>query len=143
MTTRLASDATDKVKKPGEWNLMVYKSRATRWDYFLQNPQGGGFGSTSYTSAQAAITAGTSRVNWQGATRVWVIQAVWDAEAEDYKVVKTAWMPVGNPLRAATIRLAASMPKGSTERKALLEVLAADKTAAWRAWSPSPRRQGS
>jgi hypothetical protein len=84
----------DRAKKPGEWNLMLYKSRATRWDYFLQNPQGGGGGSTSYTSAGAALRVGLSRVDFRGADRVWVIQAIWDPETEDYKVTKTFWQPV-------------------------------------------------
>jgi hypothetical protein len=88
------ASAVDRAKKRGEWNLVVYKSRATRWDYFLENPTGGGGGSSSYTSLKAAIAAGTTNKNFRGATKVWLIQAVWDAETEDYRVEKTGWIPV-------------------------------------------------
>lgn len=93
LPVRQASEV-ENAQKPGEWNLMLYKSRATRWDYFLQNPQGGGGGTTSFTSAGAAMRAALSRTMFKGATRVWVIQAVWDAEAEDYRITKTFWQPL-------------------------------------------------
>ena len=99
----------DDVKKHGQWNLILRKSRPTRWDWFMENPQGGGFGMSSYTSIGSAIAAATTGKDFKGADKVWVIQALWDynipsrdnpATEGDYKVVKTFWQPVG----AAAIR---------------------------------------
>jgi len=77
--------------KRGEWNIHVYKSRATRWDYFVRNPQGGGGGSSSYKSAQAALTVALRNTDFKGAKRVWVVIAKWNPEAGDYDVTKSYW----------------------------------------------------
>lgn len=89
--------AADKVKKRGEWNLIISRSRRTRWDFFMQNPQGGGFGSSSYGSIKSAIAAGM-RIDWEnksyGKDKVWVILQEWDGD--NYEVKKTFWLDVPN-----------------------------------------------
>lgn len=82
-----------KDEKKGEWNLMVRKSRKTRWDYFLKNPKGGGSGSTSYTSQKAAIAAAIGRglSDNMGKDKVWVVVQEWDAGKEDYVTKKSYW----------------------------------------------------
>jgi hypothetical protein len=90
-----AADAAKRQRRAGEWNLVVYKSRATRWDYTLLNPHGGSFGMSSYTSQKAAIHAATYRIkDWEGKSKIWVIIEEWDADKEDYVVKKTYWMDV-------------------------------------------------
>lgn len=83
-----------KDQKKGEWNLIISKSRATRWDYFLKNPKGGGGGSTSYKSVKEAIAAAIGRgvADKMGKDKVWVIIQEWDSEKEDYKTKKSYWM---------------------------------------------------
>lgn len=90
--------AASKHEKKGEWNLIISKSRKTRWDYFMKNPQGGGGGSSSYTSEKAAIAVGMRSVGWEknapGKDKVWVIVQDWDPEKGDYVVKKTFWEPI-------------------------------------------------
>lgn len=103
-----AKTEVEKAEKPGQWNLKIYKSRATRWDYFLENPQGGGGGRSSYTSVKAAILAAITGVNFQGADKIWLIIANWDPQVGDYKVIKTTWLdPTTRPevLRVASAYL--------------------------------------
>lgn len=90
----MGDDPVERVKKPGQWNIMLRKSRATRWDYFVENPQGGGGGTTSFTSAKAALQTAVARTNFRGADKAWVIQATWDAAQANYKVIKTGWLPL-------------------------------------------------
>ena len=73
------------IKKPGKWNMVVYKSRPSRWEYFLTNPQGGGSGSGGWGSATATLRLGLQRVDFKGHDRVWVIIAVWDYEIPEYE----------------------------------------------------------
>jgi len=80
--------------KRGEWSLMIRKSRPTRWDYFLYNPQGGGSGSSSFQSQKAAFNAATRRVDWKGAKKLWVVIQHWDAESENYKTGKSYWWDI-------------------------------------------------
>lgn len=89
-----AEDDPDLPVKKGEWTLWVLKDRATRWKYSLHNPQGGGSGSGSYTSAKAAFAAGTSRVKWEGAERLYVVSAKWDTEKGKYAVSKQSWVDI-------------------------------------------------
>lgn len=86
--------SVDSVKRHGEWNLIIRRSRPTRWDFFLENPHGGGGGSSSYTSVKAAIAAAIGRGLQDGPERVWTIVAEWNVELEDYAVVKTSWVDV-------------------------------------------------
>jgi len=83
-------------EKKGQWNLSVYKSRATRWDFFLKNPQGGGGGSSSYTSMRAAIRAATARVDFGDFDRIWVMIKKWNPDKGDYDTVKSYWEKVSN-----------------------------------------------
>ena len=106
--TKLADDENDtwspevnKVLKKGQWNVILYKSRATRWDFSVRNPHGGSSGSSSYTSAKAAFTAATYRMDFEGADKVWVINAVWDPDAPStdgepgaYRVTKSGFVPL-------------------------------------------------
>lgn len=74
--------------KKGEYTIFVTKGRATRWDYSVTNPQGGGGGSTSYTSAKAALAAATQSVPVE---RAWLVYMTWDASVGDYVVTKKGW----------------------------------------------------
>ena len=111
----MAKNEVEKAKKRGEWNLVIYKSRATRWEYFLENPQGGGQGSSSYTSEKGAINAATARVLWGDKKRYFLIIAKWSPEDEDYKVTKSEWRKIPEKaaasLRSDLIRLAADNPE--------------------------------
>jgi len=92
-----ANAYVEKEKKKGEYNLVIYKSRPTRWDYFMENPLGGGFGMTSYRSVKQAISAATRNVDFKGKKKIWVIETVFDyelGENGDYKVVKSYWMDI-------------------------------------------------
>ena len=106
-TVKLAEEdggAVEKAKKHGEWNLVVRKMSASRWGYFMENPQGGGGGSNSYPSLKAAQSAALRGTDFKGATRVWLIIAEWDASAGqdgDYKVKKSEWLPVTEGKQAA------------------------------------------
>jgi hypothetical protein len=80
--------------KKGEWTLWVTKGRATRWGYTLHNPHGGSNGSSSHASAKAAFAAGTSRVKWDGAEKLYVVVAKWDADKEKYVVSKQQWVDI-------------------------------------------------
>jgi hypothetical protein len=89
------------VKKEGEWNLHVYKSRATRWDWTLHSIHGGSGGMSSYTSIKSAVAAATRNTDWEGKSQVWIILSKWDpsainaaGEEGDYVVTKTYWMDV-------------------------------------------------
>jgi hypothetical protein len=88
----------DSAKKRGEWNLLIYHSRRTRWDVFMENPQGGGGGSSSYSSVNAAIKAGLTGIDWpmygKGKTKVWCILAEWNPELEQYDVKKASWVNI-------------------------------------------------
>lgn len=81
-------------EKKGEWNLIISKSRATRWDYFLKNPVGGGGGSSSYSSVNAAIQAAIGRgvSGNYGKDKVWVIVQEWDGDK--YVQKKMQWLPI-------------------------------------------------
>jgi phenylpyruvate tautomerase PptA (4-oxalocrotonate tautomerase family) len=91
---RSEDDDFGKDEKKGEWNLMVRKSRPSRWDYFLKNPEGGGSGSNSFPSQKAAIAAAIGRgvSDKMGKDKVWVVIQEWDADAEEYKTKKSYWM---------------------------------------------------
>ena len=79
--------------KKGEWSLHIYKSRATRWDYFLQNPQGGGGGMSSYKNIRAAFAAATRLgMKWQGKKKLWIVISKWDAKLAEYKATKSYWV---------------------------------------------------
>lgn len=125
---KAAASALDKAKKRGEWNLVLYKSRPTRWEYFLENPQGGGGGSTSYPSQKAAINAATARVNWQGKKRYQLIIAKWDPQLEDYKVTKTEWRKVpdqgkkAGDLAERILQVAADHPEHEDKLRPLVKL---------------------
>ena len=93
-------DPVEDAKKHGEWNLIIRKNRS-RYQYFMENPQGGGGGSGSYPSMKAAIDAGL-RVDWKkhgkGKTKVWLIQAEWSPMDENYVVKKAGWLDIPKEL---------------------------------------------
>jgi predicted kinase len=50
------------VKKRGEWNLHIWRGQPSKWAYFLENPQGGGFGtSTEIGSVERLVKAVVGR----------------------------------------------------------------------------------
>jgi hypothetical protein len=97
-------------QKRGEWNLIISKYSATRWQYFLKNPHGGGSGSSSYPTLRAAFAAGTRPVAWgepsvnPGKKKIWVIEQVWDFNKEDYVVKKSYWWDIPADLLGTKFR---------------------------------------
>jgi hypothetical protein len=89
-------EASSKDEKRGEFNLYIRKSRATRWDFSLHNPEGGSSGRTSFPSVKAAIAAAIGRglKDTRGKEKVWVIIQEWDPDKEDYVTKKTYWEPI-------------------------------------------------
>lgn len=76
------------------WTLWITKDRATRWGYTLHNPVGGSSGTGSFTSAKAAFASATRSVNWDGANRLFVVIATWNAGQEKYVPSKQFWVDV-------------------------------------------------
>lgn len=80
--------------KRGDWTLWVTKDRATRWGYTLHNPHGGSQGTGSYPSARAAFAGATRSINWEGADRLFVVVAKWDAAQGKYVSSKELWVDI-------------------------------------------------